>query len=307
MDTKRHIRELLPVYLDQMCSEEEKKVVEAHLLGCVACRQELEDLRKTVTLVAGLKEIEPPGNMWEGITQRIQKKSFWEIFVWPRFSGVAVATVTILFLAVTVNKYSTRIAEQAKTGTKSNVTAGSNVPPAPPLLSPKPFALSMEKKIADKTKAEARPVPAVDTLRYNEEIAGKKDESDYSSFPREVSGLVSVSQQKGKLLDKNTHSPSSYVIEMEVEDMDESMQRLEELAQNYQAQRVSQSGDNGDLFYQIHQQKLDGFVRDLNKVGRVSHREAEYERLKVSPACGDLGTGASSQPKLIQIKFNPSK
>ena len=115
MDTKKHVRELLPVYLDQMCSEEEKKVVEARLPGCVDCRQELEDLRKTIKLVNSLKEIEPPDNLWEGVAQRIQKKSFWEIFVW-RPVPVAVATMTILLLAVTVNKYSTRIAEQSKTG-----------------------------------------------------------------------------------------------------------------------------------------------------------------------------------------------
>lgn len=287
MDTKKHVRELLSVYLDQMCSEEEKKAVEAHLPGCVECRQELEDLRKTIKLVSCLKEIEPPDNLWEGVAQRIQKKSFWEIFVW-RPVPVAVATMAILFLAVTVNKYTTRVAEQAKTGTMHDVTVGANMPLVTPFAPLKPATASKEKKGA--ARSEAIMAPAADTVQY-------KDESASGEAPQGSGSLKAVSQTM----------PSFSTIEMEVQDIDQSMQRLDELAQNHQAERVSQYEDNGALFYQVHQQKLDGFVRDLKKVGKVSQHEAEYERLKVSPAYGGLSTRSSSQPKLIQIKFNSSK
>lgn len=304
MDTKRHVRELLPVYLDQMCSEVEKKVVEVHLCGCVECRQELEDLRKTIKLVTSLKEIEPPDNLWEGVAQRIQKKLFWKIFVWPRFSGVAAATVTILLLAVTVNKYSTRIAEQAKTGTINNMTTGSNIPLAPLLVPPKPFQ-TLEKKVA--VKAKARPAPAVDALRYNEEVAGKKDESDYAGAPQEIAGLTSVSQQKGKLLDKDTRSSSSYVIEMEVEDMERTRQRLQALAESYRARKVVQFGDDRDLFYHVQQQQSLAFIREVNKLGRASHCSIETESLWEAPAVNTLGSGTTAEPQLIRIKFNQSK
>lgn len=288
MDTKKHIRELLSVYLDQRCSQEEKKAVEAHLSGCVECRQELEDLQKTIKLITSLKEIEPPDNLWEGVANRIQKKSFWEIIVLPRFSGVAVATVTILLLAVTVNKYSTRVVEQTKARVPQKAISNVSMPLVTPFVTPKPFTPSIEKKTA--ARSEGIMVPVAETAQYKEESLDK-------AAPQESSGMTPVSQP---------HSSFS-TIEMEVQDIRQSMQRLEELAQNHQAQRISQSDDNGALFYQVHQQKLDGFVRDLNKVGKVSQHEAEYERLKVSPASGGLGTGASSQPKLIQIKFNSSK
>jgi hypothetical protein len=286
MSTKNHVRELLSVYLDQMCSVEEKKTVEAHVAECAECRRELEDLRKTITLIAGLKEIEPPENMWEGIAQRIRKKSFWEIFVWSRLSGVAVATVTILLVAVTVNKYTTRVVEQAKTGTMHDVTAGSNMPLVPPLLSPKPVQ-SLEKKVA--AKAGARPAPAVDAMRYNEEVVGKKDESDYAGAPQD------------------TRSPSSYVIEMEVEDMEKTRQRLQALAESYQARRVGQFGDDRNLFYHVQQQQLSAFIREVNKLGRAPHRKIETESLWEAPAVNTLDLGSTTEPQLIRIKFNPSK
>lgn len=303
MDNKKHVRELLPVYLDQMCSEEEKKTVESHLPGCVECRQELEDLRQTIKLVASLKEIEPPDNLWEGVAKRIQKKSFWEIFIW-RPVPVAIATVTILFLAVTVNKYSTRIAEQSKTKVQERVISGGNIPLVTPFVPLRPEQ-NLEKKAV--VKAEVRSAPAVDTLRYNEEVAGKEDESDYASAPQEISSLGSSSRQKGQLLDKDTLTPSSYVIEMEVEDIARTRQRLQALAESYRARRVAQFGDNRELFYHIQQQQLASFIQEVNNLGQSPHRRIETESLWDPPVANTLGSGNTADPRLIRIKFNTSK
>jgi hypothetical protein len=303
MSTKKHIRELLSVYLDQMCSDEEKKIVETHLAECTDCRQELEDLRKTVTLVAGLKEIEPPENLWEGIEQRIQKKSFWEVFAW-RPVPVAVATVTILLLAVTVNKYSSRIAEQSKPGTKQDLALGGNVPLVPPFL-PLKQVQSVEKKVT--AKAEAKPAPSADAMRYNEEMAGKEMESGYANAPQERSGLTAVSQVKGQLLDKDTRISSTYVIEMEVEDRESARQRLQALADNYQARRVDQFGDDRDLLYHVQQQQLPAFIREVNKLSRDSRRKIATDSLWEAPASTIIGSGGSVEPQLIRIRFNPPK
>ncbi len=304
MDTKKHIRELLPVYLDQMCSEEEKKAVESHLSGCVECRQELEDLRQTIKLVTSLKEIEPPDNLWKGVAERIEKKPFWKIPVWSRFTGVAVATMAILFLAVTVNKYSTRIAEQAKSGVQEKVVSGGNIPLLTPFLPEKP-AQSLEKKVV--SKAETRPAPAVDAMRYNEEVAGKEDESGYARAPQEAVGLTSVSRQKGQLLDKDTRGPSSYVIEMEVEDMERTRQRLQALAESYRARRVAWFGDDQDLFYHVQQQQLSSFIQEVNKLGGDPRSRIEPESLWDPPVANTLGSGNTADPQLIRIKFNTTK
>lgn len=39
------VRDLLPLYADEICSEDSKKLVEEHLSCCKTCRQEMEDYR----------------------------------------------------------------------------------------------------------------------------------------------------------------------------------------------------------------------------------------------------------------------
>ena len=44
------IRDLLPLYLDEVCSEDTKKLVERHLAECADCRKTLEEMRREMTL-----------------------------------------------------------------------------------------------------------------------------------------------------------------------------------------------------------------------------------------------------------------
>lgn len=44
------IRDLLPLYLDEVCSEDTKKLVERHLAECADCRKMLEEMRREMAL-----------------------------------------------------------------------------------------------------------------------------------------------------------------------------------------------------------------------------------------------------------------
>lgn len=44
------IRDILPLYVDEVVSEDTKELVSEHLEGCPGCRQELEQLRKPVAI-----------------------------------------------------------------------------------------------------------------------------------------------------------------------------------------------------------------------------------------------------------------
>ena len=44
------IKDLLPLYADDVCSEESRKAVEEHINSCPDCKAELEKLRKSVTV-----------------------------------------------------------------------------------------------------------------------------------------------------------------------------------------------------------------------------------------------------------------
>ena len=41
------IKDLLPLYADDVCSDESRKTVEEHIKECADCRTELEKLRKS--------------------------------------------------------------------------------------------------------------------------------------------------------------------------------------------------------------------------------------------------------------------
>lgn len=44
------IKDLLPLYADDVCSDESRKAVEEHIKDCPDCKSELEKLRKNVTV-----------------------------------------------------------------------------------------------------------------------------------------------------------------------------------------------------------------------------------------------------------------
>ena len=58
------IQDLLPLYYDEVCSQESRSLVEEHLAGCPACRQRLADLQTETPLpeeaeeAAALKEVQ---------------------------------------------------------------------------------------------------------------------------------------------------------------------------------------------------------------------------------------------------------
>ncbi|SHL63655.1 Putative zinc-finger [Anaerocolumna jejuensis DSM 15929] len=52
------IKDLLPLYIDGVCSEDSKKAVEEHIKTCESCRKELEDFKSAVSAVdSGEEEI----------------------------------------------------------------------------------------------------------------------------------------------------------------------------------------------------------------------------------------------------------
>lgn len=63
------IEDLLPIYLDGICSPESEELVEAHLLECPACREMLARMRQTAELSAqpadDLKPLQAIGQRWQ--------------------------------------------------------------------------------------------------------------------------------------------------------------------------------------------------------------------------------------------------
>lgn len=71
----RDIQNKLSAYLESLVSSEEKALIEAHLNSCPACSADLADLRKTLELIRGLEEVEPPEWMAQKIMTRVREES----------------------------------------------------------------------------------------------------------------------------------------------------------------------------------------------------------------------------------------
>lgn len=83
------IKDLLPLYADEVCSEDSRKMVEEHLSSCKECKQELEDYRYNT----GLPEVSTDAVM-KSFKKKMNKKNF-----------VKIAVSVVLCLAVIFGGY----------------------------------------------------------------------------------------------------------------------------------------------------------------------------------------------------------
>jgi hypothetical protein len=98
---------MLPAYLEDLLSADEKKLVAEHLAACPQCSKALADLKKAESLVHELKEVEPPPWFKQRIMAQVRaeagKKSFMQKWFYPlriKIPVQIVATIVITVLAV---------------------------------------------------------------------------------------------------------------------------------------------------------------------------------------------------------------
>ena len=114
------IRDLLPLYADQICSEDTHALIEDHLRTCPQCREILENLRYSSQEVSEerIKETE--------LARRIMKKARRK--VWLRSITALVLTLLIVCFAVlTINEIAARNTFPRRwsyTGIDMQITAG---------------------------------------------------------------------------------------------------------------------------------------------------------------------------------------
>jgi len=110
------IKKLINPYIDQILQAETAQQVEEHLKSCPICREEYQRLKKMITYLNSLSEVNAPKNFNQNIMakiskEKIQVRTSWtdQVRRWdfaPRFSfrlagGIALTTAVIVFLAFT--------------------------------------------------------------------------------------------------------------------------------------------------------------------------------------------------------------
>jgi len=96
---------LLPAYLDNEVTAEERKTIEEHLNSCPGCQKALNDLTKTVELTRNLPKLEPPPFFEQRIMARIReestpKRSFWKKIFYPLHIKVPIQVMATVVIAV---------------------------------------------------------------------------------------------------------------------------------------------------------------------------------------------------------------
>jgi len=103
-----HVLDSLPAYALGSLDEEEKRLVEEHVLGCHICRQELDEFQVVAdNLLLAVPEALPPAALKGRLTERIQRLNRtptkappgWR-FPWPLPVGAIAAIVLIVILGI---------------------------------------------------------------------------------------------------------------------------------------------------------------------------------------------------------------
>ena len=105
MNDRLTMEEKLVAYIEGTLSEEERMLVEEHLKESEEMRESLSDLRKTIQLLQGPDEVEPPNWFTEKTISRVreearQKKGIFERFFFPLHINIPVGVFAVIFLVV---------------------------------------------------------------------------------------------------------------------------------------------------------------------------------------------------------------
>jgi hypothetical protein len=102
----RDIEKKFSAYLEGIVSSEEKEGLENHLSSCQSCRKALEELKKTVALVKGLEQVDPPPWFTQKTMSRVRaeqesRKSILQRLFYPLHIKVPLEAFATVLIAVT--------------------------------------------------------------------------------------------------------------------------------------------------------------------------------------------------------------
>lgn len=101
-------QDLLSSYLDGEMASPDRALVEAHLKGCPACRQRVEEAQFFDRILSHGRDPQVPFEVWERVRARIERPSFWEgALAWvqggPQPARV-MALIVVLVLGLSVGQ-----------------------------------------------------------------------------------------------------------------------------------------------------------------------------------------------------------
>ena len=100
------VKELSSAYLDQKLAPSQISSFEKHLNVCASCREEVEGLRKTISLIGSLDEIETSPNFLVKLNAKLDRKKgiggrIWDWFFEPFKLKVPLQVTALLLVSIT--------------------------------------------------------------------------------------------------------------------------------------------------------------------------------------------------------------
>ena len=89
------IKDLLPLYLDKVCSAETTKAVEEHLTGCPACRSLLDEMRQEMAVPESVQvQAQQEANVLRGVKRKFSSRHRRSVLAVVLAALVALAALT---------------------------------------------------------------------------------------------------------------------------------------------------------------------------------------------------------------------
>jgi len=99
------IQQKLSAYIEGIIPPEERMLIEEHLKSCSTCNESLVDLKRTMSYIHDLEDVEPPAWLREKVMSRIKtetepKRGFFQKLFYPLHIKLPIEAVAVLFIAV---------------------------------------------------------------------------------------------------------------------------------------------------------------------------------------------------------------
>lgn len=98
------VRELMYDFVDSTSTPANRHLVEKHLVACVDCTLELEQIRTVESALAGSRSTIPsPGSLYSGFAQKLEASQKRRLPIWqPSNYGLAFAAITVVAVVLSV-------------------------------------------------------------------------------------------------------------------------------------------------------------------------------------------------------------
>lgn len=206
----KDIQDILPLYLDDSLSADDKEIVAEHLESCQHCARELTRLSKAATLINSIHEVNPPPWFKQKIMARVREEAGKERFIQKWFYPLKIKIPVQIFATICIAVLAVYIYRGGEDRMKNVVSSSAPAPVVETQISPLPepqgntpadHELKMqEKRIKTKElSGEMTTEKSVNRARdLNEQMSADKKSEQFESAPAAKSSAAPATDMETK-------------------------------------------------------------------------------------------------------------